>query len=595
MFPSLTCIRPRLLLPGWLPCLVALALLVFNQPSHGQGLTPAPEPERMLLAPAGGGVRFAQSQSPEQAMMHVTRGSAAENEGDWTRALEEYSQAYQLDTLSTHLLTRVVNCLFHLGRDDEVMSFARVVWKRDSTRTEVAAQAAEMAALHGRVDEAAEWMAAAARSSKGDPVYSQRLAAVLLRLGQAERADSMLARSLENNPNSPELLYQLGWMRARSHRPAEAIEPLQKLISISPGQPHALVLLAGAQEELKEFAQAESSYTRSLRESRDASDREQALKGLVRIRMLNSRAPEALAPLGELIGLLPQEEGLRRMRAETLVRLQRFPDALADLDTLQKLQPDNLSVVGLKAETLRRMGQADLAVGVARKFQKDHPGSSDPLELLGALELQRGRPAEALEYAERAVKVAPDSASSQQLRGQCLMALRRLAEAESAFDRATTLAPGQEGPLFSLGVARERQGHLDAAEQAFRKVLELNPRNGSALNYIGYMYADRGQRLEESLRDIDQALALEPGNPAFLDSRAWALFRMGRAAEALPVLEEALRNGGRDPVMQEHLGDVLAALQRAPEALEAYRKALAQDPGNAALQKKIETTSKKVP
>ncbi|MBI5837769.1 MAG: tetratricopeptide repeat protein [Candidatus Eisenbacteria bacterium] len=77
----------------------------------------------------------------EASMLHAGRASVAEQEGDWKTALNEYSAALQSDSTSGYLLARVIHCLFQLGRDDEVMSFANVLWKRDSTQADAAAEA----------------------------------------------------------------------------------------------------------------------------------------------------------------------------------------------------------------------------------------------------------------------------------------------------------------------------------------------------------------------------------------------------------------------------------------------------------------------
>ena len=50
----------------------------------------------------------------------------------------------------------------------------------------------------------------------------------------------------------------------------------------------------------------------------------------------------------------------------------------------------------------------------------------------------------------------------------------------------------QENDRFSAGAVYERQKKYDQAEQAFQGVLAINPRNAPALNYYGYMLADRG-------------------------------------------------------------------------------------------------------
>ena len=64
------------------------------------------------------------------------------------------------------------------------------------------------------------------------------------------------------------------------------------------------------------------------------------------------------------------------------------------------------------------------------------------------------------------------------------------------------------------GAMHERQKDYDKAESAFREVLRLSPDNSSAMNYLGYMFADRNVRLEEALTLINKALALEPQNGA---------------------------------------------------------------------------------
>jgi len=172
-------------------------------------------------------------------------------------------------------------------------------------------------------------------------------------------------------------------------------------------------------------------------------------------------------------------------------------------------------------------------------------------------------------------------------RGLVLVEMQRYAAAESALSEAVRLRPQHMAALFELGVACERQGRLEASEAAFRKLLVLDPRNAQAHNYLGYMLADRGVRLEEALREIELALKEEPKNTAYLDSRGWALYRLGRWDEARAVLESAIGQGGQDPVMHEHLGDVLNSLKLYRLAHKAYQDALAGDPNNEGLKSKL--------
>jgi Tfp pilus assembly protein PilF len=107
-----------------------------------------------------------------------------------------------------------------------------------------------------------------------------------------------------------------------------------------------------------------------------------------------------------------------------------------------------------------------------------------------------------------------------------------------------------------------------------RHALKLNPDHANAYNYIGYIWADQGINLEESVRFIKKALSYEPQNGYFLDSLGWAYFKQGRLKEALVEMEKAVNKVNDDPVIMDHLGDVYRSLNRLEDAAEAYRQSL---------------------
>lgn len=128
---------------------------------------------------------------------------------------------------------------------------------------------------------------------------------------------------------------------------------------------------------------------------------------------------------------------------------------------------------------------------------------------------------------------------------------------------------------FGQGAAYERAGDFDDAERSFEKSLSLTPNFAEALNYLGYMLADRGVKLDKARDLIEKALKLEPKNPAYLDSMGWVLFKLNRAQEALPQLQKAIAlSDAPDPTLYDHLGDIYAALKDTTKAREAWTKSL---------------------
>ena len=542
----------------------------------------------IALAAAALSARPARAQD-DQAMTHVTRAVAAEADENWRLALQEYSAASSIDTSSTYLVARVIRCLFHLGRDDEVMSFTNALWRRDSTQAEAAGYAAEMARLHGRMDEAALWFAAAARANPGDASNWIRLGEVLEVALAYERAEQAFARASEADPESPGPLFHLAWLKARAGRESEAREPLERLVRLEPSYRFALIMLGRLNEKDGRLDDARQSYARAAQVGATAEDREEGLRGVARVAFVQGRFDDALPPLSDLIRAHPREAQLRALRMEARARGQHPAGVLAELDTLRGLEPDNPDWASLRAELLLDQGKGDRAGEELRAFAQKHPGSARAQQIAASLALRRGRWDEALAEADRARALAPDSARVHYLRGQILAGAGRRPEAETALLEATRLDSTFEAAYFALGVIREKDGHLDSSEQAFRAVLRLNPKNASALNYVGYMYADRGLRLEQSLDEIGQALAIEPDNPAFLDSKGWTLFRLGRMEEARDALKSAVAKGGQDAVIHEHLGDVLCSLRRYDEAREAYLAALEKDHANRSVRAKLKS------
>jgi tetratricopeptide (TPR) repeat protein len=124
--------------------------------------------------------------------------------------------------------------------------------------------------------------------------------------------------------------------------------------------------------------------------------------------------------------------------------------------------------------------------------------------------------------------------------------------------------------LSNLAVIK---GDMPQAIEWLQQVLDEFPDDASALNDLGYLWADEGTRLERAHRMIQQALAKEPDNAAYRDSLGWVLFRLGRTAEALAELEKAAAKEP-DPAVLDHLGDAYRAAGKADKARDAWRRSI---------------------
>ncbi len=166
------------------------------------------------------------------------------------------------------------------------------------------------------------------------------------------------------------------------------------------------------------------------------------------------------------------------------------------------------------------------------------------------------------------------------LKALCLLRMKQAKAALSALSEYEKLNEGSEDSadaehrLFKAQIAG-KAGRPDVARAAIQPLLDRNPADAVALNFLGYTLADMNADLDLAEGLVRRALAVKPDDAAYLDSMAWVLFRKGRFKEAKVWIDKALKASGENPdgVLYDHAGDIEAALGDGKAALELWRKA----------------------
>lgn len=130
-------------------------------------------------------------------------------------------------------------------------------------------------------------------------------------------------------------------------------------------------------------------------------------------------------------------------------------------------------------------------------------------------------------------------------------------------------------------VIRDGLQHLarkeyEPAAQAFREVLELHVDHAEALHGLG-VALDAMARYGEALEHLERARARAPHTIQYVQSVACTLLHLGRAADALPLVESVVAERP-DFEAYGNLGCVLARLGRVDDAIDAIERGLAAAP-----------------
>lgn len=195
------------------------------------------------------------------------------------------------------------------------------------------------------------------------------------------------------------------------------------------------------------------------------------------------------------------------------------------------------------------------ALGALRGVQSTDENLYDIAYLLGLCHARLGDWDEALLYLEQVVTGCDDLE-----RGvQCRLALayvysvtgrHRLAEYELEKLRGMGV---ESARLFAfLGYSCWAQGRGEESVSWYGKALELDPEDANALNGLGYVLACEGREGARALTCCRKAVDKRPNNPAYLDSLAWAYFKLGFFDEARDQIARALDLAPSAEEIREH-------------------------------------------
>ena len=311
-------------------------------------------------------------------------------------------------------------------------------------------------------------------------------------------AEKELKVLLEDNPENGDAYRMLSDIHRRKGKFLEAQKALEEAKRLQPDSVEVayseVILKETMGEEEKAIAVIQEVLERTRKPSgnytvAEANDRAIFQERLGMAYRTLEKFEEAREAFGHMRMLGPaQAPRAEALIIETLRIARKLPQALETARAAARKYPQDRRLQVLEATLMGIHGQVEEAVAQLKKLQPEGQVDRDITLQIAQVYLQAGQ----YELAEQWILKALDSS-------------------EDARDN--------EYALFMLGSIYERQKKYELAEEKFKQVLAVNPLNASVANYLGYMLADRGIRLRESVRYIQKALQIGaqkrsfPGQP----------------------------------------------------------------------------------
>ena len=514
---------------------------------------------------------------PKDLDARITLGRLYRLSSDFTKAEKVLKEALALEPESEAALTT----LAFLYTDTSQFHAASELLEKATRRNPEPKLLAALGAAYEQAEDHEQAIQAyrkALERDKDNPQYLSALGRNLIYEEQYEGALVPYEAVAAAQPRNGNAFLRLGQIYRQLQKYDLALENLRKAGALLPESmevPYNLALLHEAQgqtdEAIQEIQKVLGQTSKS--DAKQYSPREKANRAIFLERLgVLYRSAENYAAAEETFRQMLESNQENVVRGatqlvETLRQAKELPRALAEAEAALRRFPEEPSLQRTHASLLGESGQGERASQMLRAMLQDKPGDREVLLTLAQVN-------------ERA---------------------KRYTEAEQAIAAAEKFSSRKEEKefvYFLWGSILERQDKYDAAEEQFHKALAINPNSAMTLNYLGYMLADRGVRLEEAKGYIHAALEQDPHNGAYLDSLGWVFYKLDQLDLAEQNLLKAVQRISRDATIHDHLGDVYYRTGRIREALIHWQKALAEwsralpseaDPQEVAkIQKKLE-------
>jgi tetratricopeptide (TPR) repeat protein len=442
------------------------------------------------------------------------------DEGDTTRALQVLSSVP--DTGRSAKLYAALGATYEQRKDykSAIDAYKHAI-QLDRDNLDAIRGLAENLLNDGQIDAALDQYKVIADANPEDAQTYLRISEIYRRQGKYDEALESLKKAEAMVPDALEVPYNVAVVYQAQARYDEAEKVLQDL--------------------LKKTEKPESSYSQSDRNNRGI--------------------------FMERLGMVYRDQ-------------ENYPAAVEAFRKMLTLGDDNART-GYQniIDTYREAKQWPQATAAAKEAVQKLPNDRELRMVLDSQLADNGDPDKPLADVRSMLKGTPEDRDVYLRLAIMYTRLKRWSDAEEALNKAEHLsakADDKEYVYFLRGDTYEHEKKFDDAEAEFKKVLAITPQSAAALNYLGYMNADRDVRLDESLNYIKQAVSLEPTNGASLDSLGWAYFKLGKYDLAEENLTKASLRMGSDPTVQDHLGDLYQKTGRLKLAAAHWERAVAE-------------------
>lgn len=416
------------------------------------------------------------------------------------------------------------------------------------------------------------------------------------------QAIASLLRTLSYHSDSLELNLLLGMAYQGAGDSARAARCYGRAIALRPDRAEGYLRQAALDLGRDREDRAVAVLSRGLDKASDPATLLEFLDNLGRIHVYKGEAREAIRCFEPVAVKTPRNAAVRELLGRCYAEIGKTEKAVAELTAAMELQPSNARLPMALGDIAEDAGDTAKAIefhGRAVQCEKTDPHAFVRLASL----LLQSDVAQAVAVLKEGARRFPDDFRVEVFLGLIHAQQRQYKEAIarfSAVEARLAAHPEDAGSIppgfyYWYGSACEQTGQYEKAERLLETVIEKAPDSDEALNYLAYMWAEKGVNLDRAMDYVTRALKIEPDDPAYIDTLGWIHFKRGDYPAALKALRRACDLLPDDPVVTDHVGDAWHALKNEQKAVEYWKRSFRLKPDNPAVRGKLRAAGVELP
>ena len=484
-----------------------------------------------------------------EALRLFMNGQMLMNQGDFAMAIIEFQEALELDPEVGAIYTSIAECYWNIGKPELSLKNLNVALSKNPEDEEALKMMADQLIATKKYDEAIKPFKKLSELDGQNTSYIIALAELNKLKKNYLNTVNLYLEAYAIEPSRIELLESAGRYALQLENKDKAKSIFKDLSEQDPFQSSYLNIYSELAIQTKNFEEAISHIQKLINDNGDSS-------------LLKSK-----------LGILYHSSGNSKKGEEVL-------KALFDKNELNGQH--SLALFEIYFDNKDNINAAKVSDRMIASLPEDWRGYySRSLVFMDESDYES-----AVSILAPVSETFSNIFSVQYILGLCYSRIKMNDEAIDFYNRALTIRPNSINVLHSIAILYDDIGEWVKSDKIYDQLIDNDPKDAQAFNNYAYSLVERNKDLKRALIYAKKAVELEPKNPSYLDTIGWAYFKMDDLKRAKKYIRQSIEIQDDNSVVLEHFGDILMKSNDSVNALFYYKKAFEFDNENQELKKK---------